>query len=135
MALAWSAHLTAWATRPSCRELALASANRGNPADHPFDQEEPDTKGQHQHGQNDIHDAPAKASRLGPRLRQGLLRAAAAPLAVRSVRRTLRGGLGTAVRDALAHERDEQLQLMATADFAEGVAATAERRTPVFTAT
>jgi 2-(1,2-epoxy-1,2-dihydrophenyl)acetyl-CoA isomerase len=56
-----------------------------------------------------------------------------APLAVRSVRATLRGTLAEEVEKAMAHERSEQQRLAATNDFREGVAATAERRTPVFT--
>jgi enoyl-CoA hydratase/carnithine racemase len=58
--------------------------------------------------------------------------AAGAPLAIRSIRATMRGGLAERVRAATAHELDEQGKLFGTADFAEGVAATAERRTPTF---
>lgn len=59
--------------------------------------------------------------------------AAAAPLAVRSIRTTLRNGLAEAVATATEHERAEQLWLRDTADFAEGVRASVERRTPGFT--
>jgi 2-(1,2-epoxy-1,2-dihydrophenyl)acetyl-CoA isomerase len=58
--------------------------------------------------------------------------AASAPLAVRSIRRTMRADLARHAREAMDHERIEQARLMDTVDFAEGVAATAERRTPVF---
>jgi enoyl-CoA hydratase/carnithine racemase len=60
--------------------------------------------------------------------------ATAAPLAVRSIRATLRAGLADAVAAATEHERTEQSWLRATADFAEGVHASTERRTPNFTA-
>ncbi|MEV6303124.1 enoyl-CoA hydratase/isomerase family protein [Actinoplanes sp. NPDC051861] len=59
--------------------------------------------------------------------------AAAAPLAVRSIRSTLRAGLADRVRAALDHELAEQKILWATKDSAEGIAASLERRTPVFT--
>jgi enoyl-CoA hydratase/carnithine racemase len=58
--------------------------------------------------------------------------AAAAPLAVRSIRQTLRGDLAAAVRAAMTRERAEQDRLMRTSDFAEGVAAAKERRPPRF---
>ena len=54
--------------------------------------------------------------------------AAAAPLATRSIRRTMRGPLVEQVRAAMAHERAEQERLQSTADFAEGVAAVRDRR-------
>jgi enoyl-CoA hydratase/carnithine racemase len=57
---------------------------------------------------------------------------ASAPLAVRSIRATLREGLVEAVRASMEHERAEQLALGETADFAEGVRAAAERREPRF---
>lgn len=58
--------------------------------------------------------------------------AASAPLAIRSIRATMRGNLAGRVREATAHELAEQNQLFGTADFAEGVAATAERRAAAF---
>jgi len=59
--------------------------------------------------------------------------AAAAPLAVRSIRATLRAGLAERVRQALEHELLEQAGLWGTADSAEGIAASLQRRPPVFT--
>jgi enoyl-CoA hydratase/carnithine racemase len=59
--------------------------------------------------------------------------ATSAPLAVRSIRETMRGHLADAVRQALARERAEQDRLTGTADWREGVKAMAERRTPKFT--
>jgi 2-(1,2-epoxy-1,2-dihydrophenyl)acetyl-CoA isomerase len=58
--------------------------------------------------------------------------AAAAPLAVRSIRATQRAGLAERVTAAMAAELAAQDQLRRTADFAEGVRATAERRPPRF---
>lgn len=58
--------------------------------------------------------------------------ASSAPLAVRSIRETMRGHLADAVRAALVRERGEQDRLRQTDDWREGVAATAERRTPRF---
>ena len=60
--------------------------------------------------------------------------AMSAPLAVRSIRATLREGLADAVKAATDHEAIEQARLQTTADWKEGVAAMAERRTPNFTA-
>ena len=59
--------------------------------------------------------------------------AASAPLAVVSIRQTLRGDLADRVRAATAREQSEQAWLAGTADFLEGVSATAERREPRFT--
>ncbi|MEN3303145.1 enoyl-CoA hydratase/isomerase family protein [Pseudonocardia sp.] len=59
--------------------------------------------------------------------------AAAAPLAVRSIRATQKAGLAEEVAAITAHEAAEQLWLRGTADFAEGVAASLERRAPRFT--
>jgi 2-(1,2-epoxy-1,2-dihydrophenyl)acetyl-CoA isomerase len=59
--------------------------------------------------------------------------AAAAPLAVRSIRATMRAGLADEFRQATDREKDEQERLRLTEDFAEGVSAAADRRPPVFT--
>lgn len=58
--------------------------------------------------------------------------AASAPLAIRSIRDTMRGDLAERVRAATARERAEQDRLTATEDFREGVRAMAERRAPAF---
>ena len=58
--------------------------------------------------------------------------AMSAPLAVRSIRATLRGDLADQVEAATAHEHREQSRLQHTADFAEGSRAMLERRTPEF---
>ena len=58
--------------------------------------------------------------------------AMSAPLAVRSIRTTLRGDLADQVEAATVHEHREQSRLQKTADFAEGSRAMAERRIPEF---
>ena len=58
--------------------------------------------------------------------------AESAPLAVTATRATLRAGLAARVRAATVHELAEQTRLRKTADFREGVKASAERRTPKF---
>lgn len=59
--------------------------------------------------------------------------AGSAPLAVESIRATLRGDLADRVAAATNHEAAEQARLRATADFVEGAKAMAERREPRFT--
>ena len=61
--------------------------------------------------------------------------AKSAPLAVRSIRATLRGDLADQVRAATAHEAAEQEWLRSTADFAEGTRAMANRQEPTFRGT
>ena len=58
--------------------------------------------------------------------------AGSAPLAVESIRATLRGDLADRVAAATEHEMAEQERLRATDDFVEGTRAMAERRTPNF---
>jgi 2-(1,2-epoxy-1,2-dihydrophenyl)acetyl-CoA isomerase len=58
--------------------------------------------------------------------------AGSAPLAVQSIRSTMRGDLAGRIRAATGREGAEQNRLAATADWAEGVRATAERRPPRF---
>jgi len=58
--------------------------------------------------------------------------AISAPLAVESIRATLRGDLADQVEVATAHEAVEQARLRATQDFSEGTKAMAERREPRF---
>ena len=59
--------------------------------------------------------------------------ATAAPLAVVSIRETIRDGLSDRIGAVLERELDEQTRLWATKDSAEGVAANLDRRTAVFT--
>ncbi|BBH68250.1 enoyl-CoA hydratase [Actinoplanes sp. OR16] len=59
--------------------------------------------------------------------------AESAPLAVRSIRATLRGDLQRRVEEALDHELAEQKIHWSTSDSAEGIKASLERRTPIFT--
>jgi len=58
--------------------------------------------------------------------------AQSAPLALRSIRATLRAGLVDRVEQALEREASEQDRLRETDDFREGVAASLERRAPRF---
>jgi enoyl-CoA hydratase/carnithine racemase len=58
--------------------------------------------------------------------------AAAAPLAVKSMRRTLRQDLVTRLEKALEHELDEQVQLWRTEDCAIGIQSARERQVPTF---
>lgn len=59
--------------------------------------------------------------------------AASAPLAIRSIRLTMRGQLADQARAAMARERAEQERLMQTADWKEGLAAVSQRRPASFT--
>ena len=59
--------------------------------------------------------------------------AASGPLAVRSIRATMRGPLAAQIRAATDHEKAEQERLQATEDWREGVRAVAERRPAAFT--
>jgi enoyl-CoA hydratase/carnithine racemase len=58
--------------------------------------------------------------------------AISAPLAIESIRQTMRGHLAAEVRAATDHEKAEQDRLRHTEDFREGVKAMAERRDPEF---
>jgi enoyl-CoA hydratase/carnithine racemase len=58
--------------------------------------------------------------------------AASAPLAVASIRETLRLGLADRVETAVERELDEQERLIQTQDAKEGIRAMSERRTPKF---
>jgi enoyl-CoA hydratase/carnithine racemase len=58
--------------------------------------------------------------------------AMSAPLAVRSIRQTMRGHLADAIKQATSREWDEQTWLRTTEDFLEGIRAGAERRDPIF---
>ena len=59
--------------------------------------------------------------------------AAAAPLAVRSIKQTQRGRLAEEVRQALKRELAEQTRLWRTRDSREGITASLARTTPRFT--
>lgn len=61
--------------------------------------------------------------------------AASAPLAIRSIRATMRGSLAEQARSAMARERAEQERLMRTTDWREGLAAVRDRRPAHFTGT
>ena len=61
--------------------------------------------------------------------------ATSAPLAVRSIRETMRAELLDAVQAAIPREKAEQDRLRTTNDWREGVRAMAARETPTFTAT
>jgi enoyl-CoA hydratase/carnithine racemase len=74
---------------------------------------------------------PQAELRAGARALAGEI-AGSAPLAVRSIRQTLRGNLAGAVRLATQREDTEQIRLRATEDFKEGIRASAERRPPHF---
>lgn len=58
--------------------------------------------------------------------------AGSAPLAIRSIRQTMRGDLPARVRSATEREYVEQARLRRTADFSEGLRASAGRRAPRF---
>lgn len=70
----------------------------------------------------DAEDLRAAATELAQEIAEN------APLAVMSVRATMREGLADAVSAATAHELAEQQWLRATADAYEGIKAVAERR-------
>jgi 2-(1,2-epoxy-1,2-dihydrophenyl)acetyl-CoA isomerase len=59
--------------------------------------------------------------------------ATSAPLAVRAIHETMRGSLAAEILAATEREAEQQQILRRTDDFAEGVRAMAERRTPNFT--
>ena len=58
--------------------------------------------------------------------------ARSAPLAIDSIRSTLRGDLPSQIRAATDREKSEQDRLMETDDFREGIAAMTDRRLPKF---
>ena len=52
---------------------------------------------------------------------------------MRSIRRTLRAELVARFGETVDHERTEQVRLMGTTDYREGIAASLARREPDFT--
>ena len=58
--------------------------------------------------------------------------AKSAPLAIESIRKTLRGDLADRVERATLHEASEQARLVKTKDWVEGISASSERRDPKF---
>lgn len=79
----------------------------------------------------DDEDDPNAAVRSGALELAGRL-AAQAPLAVASIRTTLRGDLAQRIETVLEREISEQARLWQTEDCAEGIAANLERRTAEF---
>ena len=64
---------------------------------------------------------------------RALICAANAPLAVASVKRTLKSGLAAQVSDITEHELAEQIKMRKTGDASEGLLAVSERRPGKFT--
>ena len=58
--------------------------------------------------------------------------ASAGPLAVEAIRFTIREGLADQVEKVISWELAEQKRLQSTEDFKEGIAASSERREPLF---
>ena len=58
--------------------------------------------------------------------------AKSAPLAIESIRKTLRGDLADRIEAVTLHEAAEQARLSRTEDWKEGIKASAERRDPLF---
>ena len=58
--------------------------------------------------------------------------ATSGPLAIESIRQTLRGSLAQRIRVVTDREKAEQNRLQSTEDFREGIRAMADRRKPDF---
>ena len=58
--------------------------------------------------------------------------ASSAPMAVESIRSTVKGDLADQVEKVVAWELSEQIRLQKTEDFKEGIASSLERRNPEF---
>lgn len=74
----------------------------------------------------------ANASVRAEALKLAKTLASRAPLAVTSIRATLRGNLADRIADVLEHELAEQEHLWKSEDCAEGIAANLKRRAPTF---
>ena len=59
--------------------------------------------------------------------------ASSAPMAVESIRSTVKGDLADQVEKVVAWELSEQIRLQKTEDFKEGISSSLERRHPKFT--
>lgn len=75
----------------------------------------------------DLHNVRVRAHEMAREL------ALSAPLAVESIRATLRAGLAEEIQRITDHELAEQDRLRETTDFAEGLASVSERRAANFT--
>jgi enoyl-CoA hydratase/carnithine racemase len=74
----------------------------------------------------DVNDLEKEATGLAADLAKG------PPLALERIKRAVREGASGGVADALAREKSNQLELLASQDMLEGVMAWAQRRDPVF---
>ena len=73
-----------------------------------------------------LSDVRSKAMELAEEISE------AGPLAVQSIRSTIRAGLADQVEKIVSWELSEQMRLQSTKDFKEGISASLERRKPKF---
>ncbi len=86
----------------------------------------------HELGLADRLAAPGQAREQAHELAAAI--ASSAPLAIRSIRATMRGELAVQARQAMVRERAEQERLMQTEDWREGLVAVRDRRPANFAA-